>query len=112
MATCAAAGHTCASAPRSTKPRASHHRATKARSQWKPRLRSRRRHTMTTIDRRSFLKVTSLAGGGMMLSLFIKPERASAQFGKNPAPLPAAYFRIAADGTVTIVAKDPEVGQG
>src|SRR5512143_932640 len=67
----------------------------------------------TNINRRAFLKVTSIAGGGMMLGLFVKPERASAQnFGKSPAPLPSAYFQIAANGTVTIIAKDPEVGQG
>jgi len=67
----------------------------------------------TNIDRRAFLKVTTVAGGGMMLGLFLKPEPATAQnFGKSPAPLPSAYFQIAVNGTVTIIAKDPEVGQG
>ena len=67
----------------------------------------------TNLDRRAFLKVTTVAGGGMMLGLFVKPEPATAQnFGKSPAPLPSAYFQIAANGVVTIVAKDPEVGQG
>jgi isoquinoline 1-oxidoreductase beta subunit len=65
-----------------------------------------------TIGRRSFLKVTALAGGGMLVSLYWKTARVSAQFGLDPAPAPSAYFRIAADGTVTIMAKDPEVGQG
>ena len=65
---------------------------------------------MNPINRRSFLKVTTLAGGGMLLGLYTRPLRA--QFGNNPAPVPSAYFRIAPNGTVTIVAKDPEVGQG
>src|SRR5262245_52857450 len=65
-----------------------------------------------TIGRRSFLKVTALAGGGMLLSLYWKSADVEAQFGNDPAPVPSAYFRIAADGTITIVAKDPEVGQG
>jgi isoquinoline 1-oxidoreductase beta subunit len=66
-----------------------------------------------TVNRRSFLKVTALAGGGMFVGLYVKPPKASAQsFGNNPAPVPSAYFRIAADGSTTIMAKDPEVGQG
>jgi isoquinoline 1-oxidoreductase beta subunit len=68
--------------------------------------------TLQTIGRRSFLKVTALAGGGMLVSLYWKAEPASAQFGPNPAPMPAAHFRIDPDGTVTIMAKCPEVGQG
>jgi isoquinoline 1-oxidoreductase beta subunit len=64
------------------------------------------------ISRRSFLKVTALAGGGMVVALYFKPERLHAQFGTDPPPVPNAYFRIDPDGTVTIVAKDPEVGQG
>jgi len=64
-------------------------------------------------SRRSFLKVTALAGGGMLVGLYVKPQRLSGQsFGNNPDPVPSAYFRIAADGIVTVVAKDPEVGQG
>ncbi len=64
------------------------------------------------LDRRSFLKITALAGGGMAVGLFVKPERAAAQFGPGVDPKPAAFYQIAADGTVTIIAKNPEVGQG
>jgi isoquinoline 1-oxidoreductase beta subunit len=67
---------------------------------------------LKVINRRSFLRVSAIAGGGMIVGLYIKPERASAQFGNNPKPVPGAYFRIAPDGIVTIIAKDPEVGQG
>ncbi|MEP6960803.1 MAG: molybdopterin cofactor-binding domain-containing protein [Acidobacteriota bacterium] len=76
----------------------------------------------TQIDRRSFLRVSSLAGGGVMLGLVTLPE-ADAQApggakggpggpGGAAAPNPANYIKIAADGTVTIVAKNPDVGQG
>lgn len=66
----------------------------------------------TLIDRRSFLRVTALGGGGMLLSLYIQPE-VLAQGPPPPAPLkPDAFIRIAADGTVTIMAKNPEIGQG
>jgi isoquinoline 1-oxidoreductase beta subunit len=64
------------------------------------------------VNRRSFLRVTSLAGGGVLLGLYIKPPKASAQFGPAAAPVPNNYIKIAADGTITIMAKDPEVGQG
>src|ERR1700730_10844516 len=64
----------------------------------------------TTIDRRKFLRVTSVAGGGMLLGLYVKPLRGQAPAA---APLKAdAFIRIAADGSVTIMAKNPEVGQG
>jgi isoquinoline 1-oxidoreductase subunit beta len=63
------------------------------------------------VNRRSFLRVTSLAGGGVLLGLYIKPE-ASAQFGPGPAQVPNNFIKIDPDGTVTIMAKDPEVGQG
>jgi isoquinoline 1-oxidoreductase subunit beta len=63
------------------------------------------------VNRRSFLRVTSLAGGGILLGLYIKPK-ASAQFGPGPAQVPNNFIKIAPDGSVTIMAKDPEVGQG
>ena len=64
------------------------------------------------IDRRSFLRVTAMAGGGMVLSLYLDPLLPG-QAPPPAAPLsPSAFVRIAADGTVTIMAKNPEVGQG
>lgn len=70
------------------------------------------------LDRRSFLRVTSLAGGGIALGVVSLTE-AEAQGpgggkGKGAAPLPNPnnYIEIAADGTITIVAKNPDVGQG
>jgi isoquinoline 1-oxidoreductase subunit beta len=67
------------------------------------------------IDRRSFLKVTAASGGGLLLGLYSQPK-ASAQgrggpFG-GPQPDPHVYIKIAPDGTTTIMAKNPEVGQG
>jgi isoquinoline 1-oxidoreductase beta subunit len=66
------------------------------------------------IDRRSFLKVTAASGGGLLLSLYTQP-RASAQGRGGPAPAPPdphVYIKLAPDGAVTIMAKNPEVGQG
>src|SRR5216117_3639236 len=66
------------------------------------------------MDRRSFLKVTAVAGGGMLLSLYIQPELlAQAPAQAPPMPLkPDAFIKIAANGTVTIIGKNPEIGQG
>src|SRR5215467_3610881 len=66
------------------------------------------------INRRSFLKVTAASGGGMLLSLYTQPK-ASAQGRGGPAPAPPdphVYIKIASDDSVTIMAKNPEVGQG
>src|SRR2546427_8308746 len=64
------------------------------------------------IDRRSFLRVSAMAGGGLVLRLYLEPLLA-AQGPPAPRPLtPTAFVRIAADGTVTIMAKNPEIGQG
>ncbi len=66
----------------------------------------------TTLSRRSFLSVTALAGGGLMLGLYIKPAE-GAQGPAAPAPLsPHSFIRITPDGLVHIMAKNPEVGQG
>ena len=67
------------------------------------------------VDRRSFLRVTALAGGGMLLASYLEP--AAEAFGQAPQqaapPLaPNAFIRIDADGSVTIMGKNPEIGQG
>jgi len=68
----------------------------------------------TRIDRRSFLRVTSVAGGGMLLGLYVKEPLFLEGQGQGPATAfkADAFIRIAADGSVTIMAKNPEVGQG
>lgn len=65
---------------------------------------------MRTIDRRSFLKITAVAGGGVLLSLQAVGQNRG---GATAPPLdPNAFIKVSPDGTVTITAKNPEVGQG
>jgi isoquinoline 1-oxidoreductase beta subunit len=66
-----------------------------------------------TLDRRSFLRVSALAGGGFMLASYLDPLDLLAQGRGNAAPLnPNAFVSIDANGIATIVAKNPELGQG
>lgn len=65
------------------------------------------------VDRRSFLKVTSLAGGGMLVGVYLDPAPVSARSAPPSGTFaPNAFIRITSDGGITIVAKNPEVGQG
>ena len=64
------------------------------------------------MHRRSFLQISALAGGGLLLGFHFH-EALEAQGPPPAAPLsPNAFIRIAPDGKVTIIAKNPEVGQG
>src|ERR1700709_1968465 len=64
-------------------------------------------------DRRSFLKVSALAGGGVLLSLQTPGLMAQGRGGAaQPPPDVHNFIKVATDGTVTIVSKNPEVGQG
>lgn len=66
-----------------------------------------------TLDRRSFLRVTALAGGGFVLAGYLDPLDLFAQGRGNAPPLePSAFISIDANGIVTITAKNPEIGQG
>jgi isoquinoline 1-oxidoreductase beta subunit len=66
------------------------------------------------VSRRSFLRVTALAGGGMMIATYFDPIADVLAQGpqKPPALVPAAFIKVAPSGIVTIMAKNPEVGQG
>src|SRR5215469_3530448 len=70
----------------------------------------------TRLDRRSFLKVTSAAGGGLLIGLYAEPlERAWAQAPLAPPTpkwVPSAFVRVSPDNIFTITAKNPETGQG
>ncbi len=63
------------------------------------------------LNRRSFLQMSALAGGGLALGIYDIPV-ASAQ-GQAKADLaPRAFINIATDGTITLMARAPEIGQG
>ncbi len=67
------------------------------------------------LDRRSFLRVSALAGGGLVIAAYLEPVGNLFAQGRGapPAPLvPNAFIKIARDGTVTIIGKNPEIGQG
>src|SRR5215471_11740962 len=70
--------------------------------------------TNTRVDRRSFLRITALAGGGIMLGSYFKFGEALASGTATAAADGTlnAYIRLMPDGIVTIVAKNPEIGQG
>ena len=70
------------------------------------------------LDRRSFLRISGLAGGGLILGFYAnKAFGADAAVGQPTEPTigdfsPNVFLRISADGTVTIVSHKPEMGQG
>ena len=64
------------------------------------------------IDRRSFLQLTALAGGGLALNLYRSPLAAAQRRGTPPDLTPQAFIHIAPDGVVTIMARASESGQG
>src|SRR5258705_334420 len=70
------------------------------------------------LDRRSFLRATALAGGGMLLAIYFDP--AAEVLGQEGSRAPAggaaykpwAFIRFDPNGAVTILSKNPEGGQG
>jgi isoquinoline 1-oxidoreductase beta subunit len=69
----------------------------------------------TQIDRRSFLQVTALAGGGVIIGMYAPDMLAQGGRGGPQIPwslAPADYITVHPDNTFTILAKNPETGQG
>jgi isoquinoline 1-oxidoreductase beta subunit len=67
------------------------------------------------LNRRAFLRVTALAGGGMLVATYLDPLTgvlAQAPQGPPPTFVPNAFVKITADNVVTIISKNPEIGQG
>lgn len=66
------------------------------------------------LDRRTLLKVSALVGGGLALSLGL-PALSAVQTGASDGDEPQWLFNLVTidkAGTVTIMAKNPEIGQG
>lgn len=67
------------------------------------------------LDRRSFLRVSATATGGLLASYYVDPvSRALAQAPSSPNQSfsPMAFVHVHPDGLVTITSKNPEIGQG
>ena len=66
------------------------------------------------LQRRSFLQVVAVAGGGLMLGSFFAPRDAdAAPVDASTDPFVAnAFITITPDGRITVTAKNPEEGQG
>jgi isoquinoline 1-oxidoreductase subunit beta len=61
------------------------------------------------LDRRGFFRVTALASGGFLLGW---NAEAAEEAAATAAFSPNSFIRITPEGLVTILAKNPEVGQG
>ncbi len=69
------------------------------------------------LARRDFLKLSTLAGGGLLLGFSFKDagaaEAVNASSGKIATDFePNAFIRITPAGVITIISKQPEMGQG
>ena len=66
------------------------------------------------LSRRNFLRVSAAAGGGVMIASYFEPvAEIFAQIPVTNPPLTAsAFITIGANGLVTLVAKNPDIGQG
>src|SRR5215471_13623123 len=71
--------------------------------------------TKTKLDRRSFIKFSALAGGGLLVGVYAEPEIFAQRGGPGAAPAPVnpnVYITVNPDNTFTLIAKNPETGQG
>lgn len=77
-------------------------------------VRSRDPLSAASTSRRDFLKVAAAVGGGMLLTMRcpVAANAAGAGEPQETASMLTAFVRIAPDNIATIVAKNPEIGQG
>jgi isoquinoline 1-oxidoreductase subunit beta len=68
--------------------------------------------TSAELTRREFLKITTLAGGGLTLGIVLPGCGSHPTAGAATGPLVMPFVRIAPDNTVTVICKHLEAGQG
>ena len=64
------------------------------------------------VSRRSFLKVSAIAGGGLMLGFKALGQSIGKRAAEDTVFAPNAFLKIDSHGIVTLMAPNPEVGQG
>jgi isoquinoline 1-oxidoreductase subunit beta len=70
-------------------------------------------NTRKTIERREFLRASAMIGGGLLLASYAQPLSALETWARPAADfVPNAFIRMTPDGVVTIIGKNPEIGQG
>ena len=68
---------------------------------------------LTRMERRQFLRVSALAGGGLVIGSYFDLTTAGLAAAARPVDfVPNAHVRISPDGKVTLIAQNPEIGQG
>jgi isoquinoline 1-oxidoreductase beta subunit len=65
-----------------------------------------------SVSRRTFLKVTGLVGGGLVLAFYVGEKNAALANAKSTDFAPNAFLRISPEGPITLYSKAPEIGQG
>ena len=72
--------------------------------------------TMKPVSRREFIRASSIVGGGLLIASYLETLDAATAFASptstSPEWMPNAFIRMTPDGVVTIIAKNPEIGQG
>lgn len=72
--------------------------------------------SQTPMDRRAFLRTSTLAGGGLMLTLGYVPDAVASALQDAAFPaaefVPNAFIRIEPSGVITLLSRSPEAGQG
>jgi isoquinoline 1-oxidoreductase beta subunit len=73
---------------------------------------SESQHALELSSRRTFLRASLAVGGGLLLDLSIPGAMAAPPDTSPSWATLNAFVEIASDGTVTIISKNPEIGQG
>src|SRR5689334_1849590 len=66
---------------------------------------------VVNLSRRGFLKTGALAGGGLVLGVYL-PRLGGAAQEKAKTFMPNAFVRIGTDDVVTVIVNHSEMGQG
>jgi len=65
-----------------------------------------------TVSRRHFLKITSIAGGGMLVGFNLLSDALPLKHSADAIFSPNAYISIDSAGVITLMSPNPEIGQG
>jgi isoquinoline 1-oxidoreductase beta subunit len=68
--------------------------------------------SVSKVTRRTFLKITGMAGGGLVLAFHVGEQGTALARSKAKEFVPNAFLRISPEGPITLYSKGPEIGQG